>query len=71
MKTKELKDLNTKTVTELVAQLKKLTIDCAKLSLDLKSGRNRNSGQIQTQRRDIARLQTKINEKKELNEQTA
>ena len=64
MKTKEVKELPNKTVADLKKMLNDLHMDDAKLRLDLKLGRDKNTGRLKEIKKDIARVMTVLNIKK-------
>lgn len=65
MKTKEVKELTTKTKEELNKKLEELHSSLATNKLDLKLGRSNNSAVLKEIKRDIARVLTVLNLKRE------
>ncbi len=64
MKTKDVKELPNKTVADLKKMLNDLHMDDAKLRLDLKLGRDKNTGRLKEIKKDIARVMTVLRIKK-------
>lgn len=65
MKKEQKKELRTKTRDELIKELRDLRAEVAKLGLDMKTGKAENLNAFYRKKKDIARVLTYINEKKE------
>jgi large subunit ribosomal protein L29 len=64
MKLKEVKELSNKTNADLKKMLNDLHANIAKVKMDLKLGRDKNTGQLKEMKRDVARVMTVLNMKK-------
>lgn len=64
MKTNQKKELRTKTVEELVKDLRDLRSEVTKLAINMKTGKAENLSALRNKRKDIARILTFLTEKK-------
>lgn len=58
MKASEKKELRSKTVDELIKELKDLKSEVAKMSIDMKTGKIEDLNKLYRKRKDIARVMT-------------
>ncbi len=65
MKTQQKKELRTKTVDELIHELRGMRAEVSKLALDMKTGKAENMNALYRKKKDIARVLTFLSEKKE------
>jgi ribosomal protein L29 len=63
MKTKEIKELVSKTTADLNKQLRELHSDFASTRLDLQMGKSKNTAILKGIKKDIARVMTVLNQK--------
>lgn len=64
MKTKDIKELHTKTIKELKGLLSKVQNELVKLRMEQAGGKLKDSHQVLKIRHDIARIKTVIRERK-------
>lgn len=62
MKKKELKELHTKSITELKQLIKKARLELIKLRMEQKAGKLKNVHLVKQKRHDLARLKTILKE---------
>jgi len=63
MKMQQKKELRTKTVEELIHELRGMRSEVSKLALDMKTGKAENTNALYIKRKDIARVLTYLSEK--------
>ncbi len=63
MKTRDIKELHSKTPEDLKKMLMDLKLEMAKLNLDLNLNKNKNINILKTKKRDVARILTVLTEK--------
>lgn len=63
MKKEQKKELRTKTVDELIKELRDLRSEVAKLSIDMKTGKIEDTNKLYRKKKDIARVMTFLSEK--------
>lgn len=63
MKRDQKKELRTKTVDELIKELRDLRLEVAKISLDMKTGKIEDTNKLYRKKKDIARVMTFLSEK--------
>jgi len=63
MKIQQKKELRTKTVDELMHELKGMRSEIAKLAIDMKMGKIENTNALYRKRKDIARVLTYLSQK--------
>lgn len=65
MKKEQKKELRSKTRDELIKELRDARAESAKLKVDIKTGKAENLNVYRRKKKDIARILTYLNEKKE------
>lgn len=63
MKIQQKKELRTKTVDELIHELRGMRSEASKLAIDMKTGKSENTNALYIKRKDIARVLTYLTEK--------
>ena len=63
MKIQQKKELRTKTVDELIHELRVMRSEVSKLAIDMKIGKVKNTNSLYIKRKDIARVLTYLSEK--------
>ncbi len=63
MKIQQKKELRTKTVDELIHELRGMRSEVSKLALDMKTGKAENTNALYIKKKDIARVLTYLSEK--------
>ena len=71
MKKEQKKELRSKTVDELIKELRDMRAEVAKLNIEMKTGKATNFNTLYRKKKDIARVLTYLNEKKEVAEVSA
>ncbi len=65
MKKEQKKELRTKTVDELIKELRDLRSEVAKLKIEMKTGKIEDTNAFYKKKKDIARVLTYLSEKRE------
>lgn len=65
MKKEQKKELRAKTTDELIKDLRDLRAEVAKMKIEMKTGKITNTNALYRKKKDIARVLTYLNEKKE------
>lgn len=63
MKKNEKKDMQAKTIEELIKELRDLRSEAAKLAIDMKTGKLEDTNALYKKKKDIARVMTYLSQK--------